>query len=43
MQPQLATIDRRYRRQRRGMFLASVIAACMAVVAIVEAILLSGR
>jgi len=39
----LAAIDHRYRRQRRAMFLASGIAACLAVVALVEALLLSWR
>ena len=39
----LAAIDRRFRRQRRGMFLASGIAACLAVVAAVEAVLLSWK
>ena len=39
----LAAIDRRSRRQRRGMLLASGIAACLAVVAAVEALLLSWR
>lgn len=39
----LAAIDRRYRRQRRGMYLASGIAACLAVVAVVEGILLSWK
>jgi hypothetical protein len=39
----LAALDRRSRRQRRGMLLASGIAACLAVVAAVEALLLSWR
>jgi len=39
----LATLERRSRRQRRGMFFASGIAACLAVVAVVEALLLSAR
>jgi len=39
----LAALERRSRRQRRGMFLASGIAACLAVVAVVEALMLSWR
>lgn len=39
----MASLERRLRRQRRGMFLASGIAACLAVIAIVEAVLLSLR
>jgi hypothetical protein len=39
----LAAVDRRFRRQRRGMLLASGIAACLAVVAAVEALLLSWK
>jgi hypothetical protein len=39
----LAAIDRRSRRQRRAMLLASGIAACLAVVAVVEALLLGWK
>ena len=39
----LAYQDRRFRRLRRGMLLASAIAACLAVVSIVEALLLSWK
>jgi hypothetical protein len=39
----LADLDRRFRRLRRAMLLASAIAGCLAVVAIVEALLLSWK
>jgi len=39
----LAEIDRRLRRQRRAMFFASGIAGCLAIVAIVEAMVWGWR
>jgi hypothetical protein len=39
----LADLDRRFRRLRRAMLLASAIAACLAIVAIFEAVLLSWK
>jgi len=39
----LTELDRRFRRQRRAVFLASGIAACLAVVAAAEAVLLTWR
>jgi hypothetical protein len=39
----LALMDRRLRRLRRAMLLASAIAGCLAVVAIVEGVLLSWK
>jgi hypothetical protein len=39
----LAEMDRRFRRQRRAVFLTSGIAACLAVAAFVEALLLSWK
>lgn len=39
----LADLDRRFRRLRRAMLLASAIAGCLAIVAIVEGLLLSWK